>query len=489
MATANLREFVADLERRGELKRIRTQVSPHLEITEITDRVTKAGGPALLFEKVEGSSFPLLINTYGSYRRMSAALGVSDISDIAREIEELIQLSPPQNFLDKLRIVGLLAKVAKFPPKTVKSGPCQDVVLTGDQVDLTKLPVITCWPEDGGPYITLGQVYTKSLSTGSRNVGLYRVQVFGPNSAAMHWHMHHDGASHYREYARAGKRMPIAVAIGGDPTLAYAATAPLPSAVDELLFAGFLRKDHVPIVRAATLTTENGYDVDIEVPAEAEFVIEGYLESNELVTEGPFGDHTGFYSLADQYPAFHITAITHRKDPIYQTTIVGKPPQEDYYLGKATERIFMPLIRTQIPEIVDMNLPIFGVFHNFVFVAIDKQYPWHAKKVMHSFWGLGQLMFSKIIVVVDKHVNVQDPDDVWFHVGSNVDPRRDISFADGPVDILDHASPRLGIGSKMGIDATEKWASEGFDREWPREIVMSDAIRNLVDRRWKEYGL
>jgi 4-hydroxy-3-polyprenylbenzoate decarboxylase len=488
MATRNLHDFVKLLESKGELKRVLARVSPRLEITEITDRVTKSNGPALLFENVEGSSVPLLINAYGSYRRMALALGVDTVEDIGREIESLIHFAPPDNFLDKLKVVGLLAKVAKYPPKTVKSGACQEVVLTGDDVDLTRFPILTCWPEDGGPYITLGQVFTKSLKTGSRNVGLYRVQVFGKREAAMHWHMHHDGASHYREYCAEGKRMPVAVAIGGDPILPYAATAPLPSALDELLFAGFLKSDHVPVVAAKTLTRENGYDVDIEVPAEADIVIEGYLEPDELVTEGPFGDHTGFYSLADLYPAYHITAITHRKNPIYQSTIVGKPPQEDTYLGKATERIFMPLIRTQIPEIVDMNLPVFGVFHNFVFVAIDKQYPWQAKKVMHAFWGLGQLMFSKIIVVVDKHVNVQNADEVWFYVGSNVDPRRDVVFAEGPVDILDHASPRLGIGSKMGIDATKKWASEGFDREWPREIVMSDDIRRRVESRWKEYG-
>jgi 4-hydroxy-3-polyprenylbenzoate decarboxylase len=489
MSYANLRAFVNDLERKGELQRIRARVSPYLEITEIADRVTKAGGPALLFENVEGSSVPLLINAYGSYRRMSLALGVSDVNDIAGEIENLIRLSPPQNFLDKLKIVGLLARVAKFPPKTVKNAPCQQVVLTGDDVDLTRFPIITCWPEDAGPYITLGQVFTKSLRNGTRNVGLYRVQVFGKNSAAMHWHMHHDGAGHHREYRAAGKRMPLAVAVGGDPVVPYVATAPLPAAVDELLFAGFLKKEPVTLVKAKTLTTDHGYDVDIEVPAEADIVIEGYLDPDELVTEGPFGDHTGFYSLADQYPAFHVTAITYRTDPIYHTIVVGKPPQEDYYLGKATERIFLPLVRTQIPEIVDMNLPIFGVFHNFVFVAIDKQYPWHAKKVMHSFWGLGQLMFSKIIVVVDKDVNVQDTDEVWFRVGSNVDPRRDICFAEGPVDILDHASPAMGIGSKMGVDATKKWASEGFTREWPNEIVMSEDVKALVSRRWREYGL
>ncbi|MBT3268577.1 menaquinone biosynthesis decarboxylase [Candidatus Poribacteria bacterium] len=489
MAYRNLREFVDDLDAAGSLKRVTAPVSPYLEITEIADRVTKAEGPALLFENVEGSDVPLLINAYGSYDRMARSLGVEDIEEIAAEIDDMIKLAPPQTFMEKMRTAATLAKVARFPPKTVRSGPCQDVVLQRDDVDLLRFPIITCWPEDAGPYITFGQVLTKSLGSGARNVGLYRVQVFDKDTAAMHWHMHHDGARHYREYCDAGERMPIAVAIGGDPVLPYAATAPLPPSIDELLFAGFLRKDHVPLVTAATLTKDNGYAVDIEVPAEADIVIEGYLEPNELVTEGPFGDHTGFYSLADEYPKFHITAITHRRDPIYHTIIVGKPPQEDYYLGKATERIFLPLLRTQLPEVVDMNLPIFGVFHNFVFVSIDKQYPWHAKKVMSAIWGTGQMMFSKIIVVVDAHVNVQDTDEVWFHVGSNVDPRRDVSFTDGPVDILDHASPMLGIGSKMGIDATKKWETEGFDREWPTEIVMTDEVREKVDKRWREYGL
>ncbi|MDA1193400.1 MAG: menaquinone biosynthesis decarboxylase [Candidatus Poribacteria bacterium] len=489
MALRNLQEFVAELERLGELKRITARVSPYLEISEITDRTTKAGGPALLFENVEGSDVPLLINAYGSERRMTLALGVESFAEIADEISEMIHLSPPQGLIEKMRIAGMLAKIAKFPPKRVRSGACQEVVLTGDDIDLYKFPIITCWPDDGGPYVTLGQVFTKSLKNGARNVGMYRVQVFGKNEAAMHWHMHHDGARHYREFCAEGKRMPVAVAVGGDPIMPYAATAPLPPMIDELLFAGFLKKDSVPLVKSKTLTKENGYNVDIEVPAEADLVIEGYLEPNELVTEGPFGDHTGFYSLADKYPAFHITAITHRKNPIYATTIVGKPPQEDYFLGKATERIFLPLAKTQIPELVDMNLPIFGVFHNFVFVSIDKQYPWQAKKVMNSFWGTGQLMFSKIIVVVDKHVNVQDTDEVWFYVGANVDPKRDIVFMEGPVDILDHASPMHGIGSKMGIDATKKWREEGFDRDWPTEIVMSDEIKKRVDERWKEYGL
>jgi 4-hydroxy-3-polyprenylbenzoate decarboxylase len=489
MAYRNLREFVDDLDAAGSLKRITASVSTHLEITEITDRVTKAEGPALLFENVEGSDVPLLINAYGTYDRMAKALGVEDIEEVAAEIEDMIKLAPPQTFMEKMRTAATLAKIARFPPKTIRSGPCQDVILQGDDVDILQFPIITCWPEDGGPYITFGQVMTKSLESGARNVGLYRVQVFSKNEAAMHWHMHHDGARHYREFCDAGERMPIAVAIGGDPVLPYAATAPLPPSIDELLFAGFLRKDHVPLVKAATLTKENGYPVDIEVPAEADIVLEGYLEPNELVTEGPFGDHTGFYSLADEYPKFHVTAITHRKDPIYHTIIVGKPPQEDYYLGKATERIFLPLLRTQLPEVVDMNLPIFGVFHNFVFVSIDKQYPWHAKKVMSAIWGTGQMMFSKIIVVVDSHVDVQNTDEVWFHVGSNVDPQRDISFTEGPVDILDHASPMLGIGSKMGIDATKKWATEGFDREWPTELVMTDEIKERVNKRWREYGL
>ena len=480
MAYDSLTAFVKALERAGELKRIKTTVSPDLEIAEITDRVSKAEGPALLFENVEGSDMPLLINTYGSYQRMAMALGVEDLEQIASEIEGMIKLDAPESLLDKVKILRMLSQLANFPPKTVKKGACQEVILTGEDASLDVLPLIKCWPLDADRYITLPQVFTHSLKTGQRNVGTYRLQKINPHALAMHWQIHHDGAAHHREYRQTSQQMPVAIAIGGDPIMSYIGTAPLPSGIDELLFAGFLRKSNVEMVPAQT--------IDMLVPADADIVIEGYIEPDETCIEGPFGDHTGFYSLADEYPLMHITAITHRKNPIYQTIIVGKPPMEDCYMGKATERIFMPLIKTQLPELVDMNLPLFGVFHNFALISIDKRYPFQAKKMMHSFWGLGQLMFSKIIIVVDKDVDVQNVEEVLFYVGSNVDPKRDVTIVEGPVDVLDHASPLMGAGSKMGIDATTKWAEEGYQREWPEEIRMSDDVIALVDEKWKKYG-
>ena len=481
MAYSNLRDFVRDLEKVGELKRIKAKVSPDLEIAEITDRVSKTEGPALLFENVEGSEMPLLINAFGSYERMAMALGVETLDEVADEIEGMIKLSAPESLLDKVKILGVLAKLTNFPPKSVKRGACQEVVLTDDQVSLAALPIIKCWPLDADKYITLPQVFTHSLKTGQRNVGTYRLQRLDDRTLAMHWQIHHDGAAHYREYHEAGERMPVAVAIGGDPVMSYIGTAPLPTGIDELLFAGFLRKSNVPMVQCKT--------IDMSVPADADIVLEGYIEPDETCVEGPFGDHTGFYSLADEYPVFHLTAITHRKNPIYQTIIVGKPPMEDCYMGKATERIFLPLIRTQLPEVIDMNLPLFGVFHNFCLISIDKRYPYHGKKIMHSIWGLGQLMFSKTVIVVDKHVDVQNVEEVFFYVGSNVDAKRDVTIVEGPVDVLDHAAPRIGAGSKMGIDATTKWSEEGYQREWPEEIEMSQETQDLVTDRWKTYGL
>ncbi len=481
MAYSSLRDFVKTLEQEGELKRIKTKVSPNLEVSQITDRVSKAEGPALLFENVEGSEMPLLINAFGSYKRMAIALGVDDLNKIADEIEGMIKLGPPESLLDKVKILGILAKFTKFPPKTVRRGACQEVVHTGDSVSLDTLPIIKCWPLDADKYITLPQVFTHSLETGQRNVGTYRMQKIDARTMAMHWQIHHDGAAHHREYRQAGVRMPVAVAIGGDPVMSYIGTAPLPTGIDEILFAGFLRKANVPMVQGKT--------IDMLVPADADIVIEGYIEPDETCMEGPFGDHTGYYSLEDKYPVFHITGITHRKNPIYQTIIVGKPPMEDCYMGKATERIFLPLIKTQLPELIDMNLPLFGVFHNFALISIDKRYPFHAKKIMHSLWGLGQLMFSKIIVVVDKNVDVQSVEEVLFRVGSNVDPKRDVTIVEGPVDVLDHAAPLIGAGSKMGIDATTKWREEGYQREWPDEITMSQEMIDFVNKRWEEYGL
>ncbi len=480
MAYSSLREFVNVLDGADELKRIKAKVSPELEVAEITDRVSKAEGPALLFENVEGSNIPLLINAFGSYKRMAMALGVEDINEIADEIEGMIKIGPPESLIDKVKILGILAKLTNFPPKNVRRGACQDIVHTGDRISLDRLPIIKCWPLDAAPYITLPQVFTHSLKTGQRNVGTYRLQKLDERTLAMHWQIHHDGAGHHREYRAAGAKMPVAVAIGGDPVMSYIGTAPLPSGIDELLFAGFLRKANVPMVKCKT--------IDMRVPADVDIVIEGYIEPDETCVEGPFGDHTGFYSLPEEYPVFHVTAITHRKKPIYQTIIVGKPPMEDCYMGKVTERIFLPLIKMQLPEVVDMNLPLFGVFHNFALIAIDKRYPFHAKKIMHSIWGLGQLMFSKIIIVVDKHVNVQNVEEVFFYVGSNVDPKRDVTIVEGPVDVLDHAAPLIGAGSKMGIDATTKWREEGYQREWPDEIEMSQEIKELVSKRWKEYG-
>ena len=478
MAFQGIKEFVSALEEAGELRRIKEPVSAELEITEITDRISKAKGPALLFEKVKGHSAPLLINAFGSEKRMAMALGVDNVDEIGREIEELVQMPLPTGIMDKLKMIPKVARFAKYPPKSVSSGPCQEVVL--DPLSLEFLPILKCWPQDGGRFITLPMVFTKSLSTGRRNCGMYRMHVYDEQTTGMHWHIHHDGARHFREYRKAGKRMEVAVALGGDPAITYAATAPMPPDIDEMLFAGFLRKQPVEMVKCKT--------IDMEVPAGSEIVLEGYVEPSEERIEGPFGDHTGYYSLADNYPVFHIQCITHRRDPIYPTTIVGKPPMEDCYMGKATERIFLPLIKTQIPELVDMNLPLFGVFHNYAFVSIDKRYPYQAKKVMHCIWGLGQMMFTKIIVVVDKEVNVQDVEEVLWRVGNNVDPRRDLTIVDGPLDVLDHSSPLARAGSKLGIDATKAWPEEGHTREWPDEKVMSPEIKELVDRRWREYG-
>jgi 4-hydroxy-3-polyprenylbenzoate decarboxylase len=478
MPYQNLHEFVTALERAGELKRIKASVSPELEIAQITDRVSKEHGPALLFENVKGSNIPLLINAFGSYKRMAMALGVEDLDSIGREIDEIIHMPLPTGIVEKLKMIPKVAQFAKFPPKLIAHASCQEVVRENPSLSL--LPIIKCWPQDGGKFITLPLVFTKSLTDGTRNCGMYRLHVFDEQTTGMHWHIHHDGARHFREYKQAGKRMEVAVALGGDPAVTYAATAPMPAGVDEMLLAGFLRKKPVEIVKCRT--------IDMEVPAEAEVVLEGYVDTQEERMEGPFGDHTGYYSLADVYPVFHLRCITHRKNPIYPTTVVGKPPMEDCYMGKATERIFLPLVRTQIPELVDMNLPLFGVFHNWMFVSIDKQYPFQAKKVMHSIWGLGQMMFTKIIVVVDKDVNVQNVDEVLWRIGNNADPRRDISIVDGPLDVLDHASPLARAGSKIGIDATKKGPDEGHMREWPDEVKMADDIIRLVEQRWSEYG-
>lgn len=524
MAITNLRDFLQLLDQRGQLRRIKAEVDPILEISAIADRVSKSpaagtapppktdpvhgrqGGHALLFEKVKGSDIPVAINTFGSYERMRLALGVADFEELADRVQQLVKPEMPTTLLEKMKKLPQLAKMASFGPKVVKRGICQEVVHEAD-ANLFSLPIIQCWPHDGEPgyggkppkaatrqqgneaarhegtgrYITFAGIYTKDPDSGERNVGMYRVQVFGEKLAAMHWHMHHDGARHFRAYQKRGEKMPLAIVLGGEPVLPYAATCPLPPDVSELLFAGFLNDGGIELCPCKSIA--------MEVPVNAEIVIEGYVDPQQTLVEGPFGDHTGFYSLADRYPAFHVTAITHGRDPIYPTTIVGKPPQEDYYLGKATERIFLPLLRILIPDIIDYSLPQFGAFHNAVFVSIRKAYPMQARKVMSSIWGAGQMMFSKMIVVVDEHVNVHDEQDVLFHVGANVDWRRDTMIVDGPCDILDHATPYYGTGAKIGIDATRKIAGEGLVRDWPDELEMSQEIIALVERRWKEYGL
>lgn len=476
----SLRHFVDFLASKGQLVRITEQVRAELEITEITDRVTKAGGPALLFENVitvhgEKSQFPLLINTYGTWQRMAWALGVEDIEQIAHEIDEILKTQPPSGFLDKLMMLPKLARLGSYLPKSVKSGACQQVVR--ETVDLSILPYLKCWPLDGGPYITYPVVMTKDPESGIRNVGTYRMQVFDKQTTGMHWQIHKGGSKHFQRYRELKKKIPVAVILGGDPVYGYAATAPLPDNIDEMILAGFIRKQGVEMVPCKT--------IDMEVPADADFVLEGYVDPTEpLVKEGPFGDHTGYYSLADDYPLFHVTAITHRKDAIYPTTIVGPPLQEDGFIGKASERIFLPLIKTTFPEVRDMHLPIEACFHNLVIVSLKKQYPGHAKKIMHSFWGMGQLMFSKCIIVVDEDVDVQNLGEVTWRVATHIDPKRDIIFAEGPLDALDHSADAFAYGSKMGIDATTKWKEEGFTREWPPLIKMSDDVKKKIDKIW-----
>jgi 4-hydroxy-3-polyprenylbenzoate decarboxylase len=474
---ADLREWIALLEREGELVRVSAEVDPHLEVTEIVDRTVKAGGPALLFERPKGSTHPLLINQFGTERRMCLAFGVERLDDIGAKLADVLEMQPPEGLADKLRGLKQLKSIADSRPNVVRKGVCQEIVLQEDEINLAALPVQTCWPGDAAPFITLPAVITRDPRTGQRNVGMYRMQVLGPRSTAMHWQIHKDGRS---DYLFSEGRMEVAVALGLDPVTAYSASAPLPKHIDELMFAGFLRGSAVDVVRGVT--------VDLEVPANAEIVLEGYVEQGDLAEEGPFGDHTGYYTAAEPFPVFHLTAITMRKDAIYPSIVVGKPPQEDAWLGKATERIFLPAIRATVPEVVDYDLPVAGVFHNCAIVSIKKAFPGHARKVMHAFWGLGMLSLTKSIVVVDAHVNVHDYAEVFFYVGANVDPARDVVLADGPTDHLDHASTLQFVSGKLGIDATAKGAAEGA-REWPPEIEMSEEIRKLVSSRWPEYGI
>jgi 4-hydroxy-3-polyprenylbenzoate decarboxylase len=476
------REFIEALEREGLLVRITAEVDPVLEVSEIATRVMRQYGPALLFERVKGSKIPLLINAYGSYRRMCMALGVDSLDEISDRITSLIEIKPPTSLKESLKMLPHLAQVRKFPPRTSKRAASQSVVLRRDQVDLGAIPIIKCWPEDGGKFITLPQVITRNPETGAQNLGMYRMQVIDRNTTFLHAQTHHDTARHLRMYRERGiTKVPCAVAIGGASVSTYAATAPMPPELDEWILAGFLREEPIELVGAI--------ESDLRVPAEADIILEGYIDLEDYRVEGPFGDHTGFYTLKDDYPTFHVTTLTMRNDPVYWTTIVGQPPKEDYFLGKATERIFLNILKKTVPEIVDMNLPIFGVFHNFCFVSIRKEFPHHARKVMYALWGLGQMSLTKYIVVVDSDIDVQNTDTVMFHVGANVDPERDVQIVRGPIDVLDHARDMTGWGGKMGIDATRKWKSEGFPREWPKGLEMTPEMIRTVSDRWKEYGL
>ena len=518
MAYNDLREWIAALERAGELKRVKTEVDPVLEIAEITDRVSKSrdkngspGGPALLFENPKSSDIPVLINQFGSERRMRMALQVDSLDEIADRIRQFMDVKSPQGFLDKVKMLPMLAEMGKFFPKAVSTGPCKENI-RHDQFDLTRLPILQCWPKDAGRFITLPCVITRDPKTGKRNVGMYRMQVYDSRSTGMHWQRQKIGAEHYREMLRRLSQNPhppakeasrssvdimartsggsiipegelpkgkmdVVVAIGTDPAITFSAIVPAPPDVEEYLVAGFLRQKPVELVKCET--------VDLEVPASSEIVLEGYVNLDELRVEGPFGDHTGFYSLEDLYPIFHITCVTYRNNPIYATTIVGKPPQEDAYMGKAVERIFLPLMKLTIPELVDVNLPIEGVFHNLMIVSIRKSYPGQARKVMSAIWSLGQAMFTKCVIVVDEDVDVQNIGEVVLKALNNIDPERDIQFTLGPVDSLDHASRLPNYGSKMGVDATRKWSSEGFNRSWPDEILMDEKTKAVVDSKWK----
>jgi len=516
LAYTDLRDWIAALERSGELKRIRAEVDPILEITEITDRVSKSGhgGPALMFENVKGyRGWHVLINQFGSARRMHLALGVESLEEIAARIHQFLDVKSPAGLLEKIKMLPMLADLGKFFPKTVSSGPCKEVIRR-DNLDLLHMPVLQCWPKDAGRFITLPCVITRDAKTGKRNVGMYRMQVYDARTAGMHWQRQKVGAEHYREAMRAASntglspaglaaavdlmarsgggatepsgdrpkgKMEVAVAIGTEPVLTFASVIPAPPDVEEFMIAGFLRQKPVELVKCET--------VDLEVPATAEIILEGYVELDELRMEGPFGDHTGFYSLEDLYPVFHVTCVTHREKPIYATTIVGKPPMEDAWMGKAIERIFLPLMRVTLPEIVDVNLPVEAVFHNLMIVSIRKSYPGHARKVMNGIWAMGQAMFTKCIVVVDEDCDVQNVREVVLRVANHIDPERDIQFTLGPVDSLDHSSRLPNFGSKMGIDATRKWPTEGFTRPWPDEIRMDEATKQRVDAMWKKLGI
>ena len=484
MKFKDLGEFIAFLELKGELRRISTPVDCELEITEIADRVVKSGGPALLFENVTGYDMPVLINMFGTAQRMAWGLGVDKLDDLVERIEDLLQLmhGPPQGLINKLRTLGQLVHLGSFQAKTVGSAPCQEIVLQGDDVDLFQLPVLKCWPMDAGRFITLPLVITKDPETGVQNYGIYRMQVYDRNTTGMHWQTHKVGTHHYRLSVEKGEdRLPVAVALGADPATIWTGSAPLPPDMDEMTVAGFIREDGVDLVKGKT--------VDLLVPAQAEIVLEGYVVPGEERDEGPFGDHTGYYSMADPYPVFHVTCLTRRRNPIYPAIVVGRPPMEDYWMGKVSERLFLPTLKLVLPEIVDINMPAEGVFHNLVIVSIKKEFPGHARKVMHGLWGLGLLSLAKAIVVVDHFVDVQNPSEVVWRVTNNIDPAQDLVISQGPIDDLDVGSPTPKFGSKVGIDATQKGPLEGRQRGWPPDILMSPEIQSLVDRKWSEYGI
>ena len=481
MAFSSFNAFLQKLEKEGELRRISDPVATELQITELADREMKSpgGGKALLFDHAtiagKRSQFPVAINTMGSRRRMAMALGLESVEDLAAQMQFLLKAKPPRSFREAFTLLKNGIDVIHARPKHVRSGPCKDVIhrfpegAAASGFSLNDLPVLHCWPNDGGRFITLPTVYTKDPDTGDRNVGMYRMQVFDGTTSGMHWQVHKVGARHGKRYYERGERMPVAVAIGGDPAYTFAATAPLPDGLDEILFAGFARKKSVELVKCET--------VDIEVPADSDFVLEGYVQPGEVRAEGPFGDHTGFYTNVDDYPVFHITAITHRKDAVYPCTIVGVPPMEDFYMGAASVRVFLPVFKMNFPEIVDMALPAEGVFHNLVFVSIRKQYPWQAFKVMHGLWGMGQMMFAKYIVVVDEDCDVHNTSDVLFRLCANTDPQRDSTFIKNPSDSLDHATTLANMGSHMGFDATHKLPGEGYTRGWPELVEMSPEVK------------
>ena len=513
MAYRDFQQFLDVLDSKGELKRISAPVSPTLEITEITNRVMKSGGPALLFENVVGTPHrlgtsdpmsavmghpsihqppagapfrfeqPVAINTMGSKRRMSLALSCEDYEEHAERIAALLKPEIPKGPLEALKkLPWLLGELKSAPPKAANSGICQEIVMLEDEVDLTKLPILTCWPEDGGPFVTLPLVFTHDPNTGKRNVGMYRVQLYDRNTCGMHWQMHKTGMRQMEDAGEKGKNLEVCVVLGGDPAITFSAISPLPPGIDEMLFAGFLRRENVKLVPAKTNS--------IMVPADAEIVIEGYVDPNERRLEGPFGDHTGYYSLAEQFPVLHVTAVTMRKKAVYPATIVGIPPMEDGWMGKAVERIFLPMIQLTVPEIVDMNLPVEACFHNVAFVSIKKKYPGHAYKVMNAIWGLGGLAFTKLVYIFDADCDVQNVDEVLFRLGANCDPGRDVLVSKGPVDQLDHASQQMGFGGKIGFDCTHKLPGEnGFNRDYPKLIKMSEDVKTKIDGLWSQLGI